>query len=253
LKHIVRAHKFSDEIINIYTSEPQCPQCSQTFDSDDKLFKHAIHEHELTVLRILRDSPHTESHPNRSLITAFIEKHAPSLTSKFTRNYQISSSASESASDSDPEPQDDDYFAFIAGSLHLDGVSATPAVARPISRAKVPAVCPDGVVPSVLTEYLRKMTDYEAFLRTYGLISVVDDKIQCRICKPKRHFDSSVKLLEHAYCEHKIRMTPDLLKVLFFLSPSVNATTPETDLLMNPAFLLDLLMVCPNMRKPAST
>jgi hypothetical protein len=62
-------------------------------------------------------------------IIEFIERHAPALNHRLKRAYAVSSSNSES--ESDEETVDDEYFAFLANSIHADGVSATSTSAKP--------------------------------------------------------------------------------------------------------------------------
>jgi hypothetical protein len=71
---------------------------------------------------------------------------------------------------------------------------------------------------------------------------------------PDLQTEAAVRLFSKSdrdcYFEHKVRITPDVLRVLSLMSADVRASTPESVLLMNADFRFDLLLTFPSVKRP---
>jgi hypothetical protein len=252
LKHIAQVHKFSDELLTIFKdlrTDFRCSKCAEGFTTESKLLNHCFSAHKIDVLRVFRDSNIDQWQSRRTSVIAFIEKHAPTLNPRFKRAYVVSSSSSES--DDEVELVDQEYVTFVTNSIQTSGIAATSSAVKPQPRqdpAKTVAGVSSPRAPQTLAQYLEKIERYELFLRQSGLMICENGRFQCLVCKIKRIFDSSIRLIEHCYSQHRIRMTPELRRALCVLARDIKMDTPARDLLLRPDARLDLLLKCPNMK-----
>jgi hypothetical protein len=253
LKHIARVHKFSDELLTIFKdprTDFRCSKCAEGFTTESKLLHHCLSNHKIDVLRVFRDANIDQWQSRRTSVIAFIEKHAPTLNPRFKRAYVISSSSS--GSDDEAQLVDEQYLTFLTNSIPASGIAATSSAAQrqPIpDPAKAPTAPSPPRAPQTLAQYLEKMERYELFLRQAGLMVCENNRFQCLVCKIKRNFDSSIRLIEHCYSQHRIRMTPELRRALCALAGDIKMDTPAGHLLLRTDARLDLLLKCPNMKR----
>jgi hypothetical protein len=252
LKHIARVHKFSDELLTIFKdprTDFRCSKCAEGFTTDSKLLNHCFSNHTIDVLRVFRDANIDQWQSRRTSVIAFIEKHAPTLNPRFKRAYVVSSSSS--GSDDKAEPVDQEYLTFLTNSIQASGITATSTAAKPPPRSDTAKAAPfpsPPRAPQTLAQYIEKMERYELFLRQSGLMVCENGRFQCLVCKLKRNFESSIRLIEHCYSQHRIRMTAELRRALCVLARDIKMDTPARDLLLRTDARLDLLLKCPNMK-----
>lgn len=246
LNHILVSHRFSEHLLPVMKSHQQakCSKCGGACTSDQQLLQHCCADHDVDVLRIIRDCRNEKWDARKKEIEDFIERHAPELNPRYKRKCNVSDSESESVSeDEDDSHVDDDYTAFIASSINAGGLgsSTQAAVIQPVlDAAKIAVGSRSGAVSSSVFQFLQKMHRCEVFMRTHDLVIADGRTFSCLICR--RSFDSSVKLFEHCTITHKVNITDDVREVLWTLDREIDKDEDEEKLLAHPGLRLDLLL-----------
>lgn len=255
MMHILKSHNFVDQLVLQYKSSksplPACSKCDQTFTKVEVFVQHMVSDHEKDVLVYLRDNFKNNFSNQENAICDFIEKHAPNLNPRLERTFMISSSDDEEPEAIDA-PIDEDYVSFVASTIKAEGI-ATRQPKRSSSFQPTNVVVKkedDGLnMPRNAVSLLAELSNYEMFLRNENMISI--DNYSCLCCICQKRFDTSIRLIEHCFNMHKLRLDPELRLTLAFMSSKVTESTPKEELMRMPELRIGLLLY-PKLRKPDS-
>ena len=242
MEHILKRHKLLNSFIENKCPGNVCQKCTIKFSDENELISHFLKVHEIDLLIFLRDNIPEQFDCKKENIKNFIEKHAPSLNTSYKRDYEISDSDySDLSVEEDKNFEDNEYMAFISSSINTDGISTERKLdpSNFVTNNNVNNLQSNQSIESFLNE----LNEYEIYLRTKGLVYFDKNDCFCEICK--KRFDTSIRMIKHCYDQHKIRITQELRRTLYYLSLSDLSQANDKALLQMPELRLELTLYPP--------
>lgn len=240
INHIITSHKLLKIFEDTFRSSQNQELCSKcnTKINENQFIKHCLEKHHQALFEMIRDKCMNQYESRRSEIEAFIEKHEPSINPRYSRTIEISSS--NSSDDDDPALFDEDYESFAASSIDTSGLAVQKKVipVKPkFDPSKIEANKSE--VRNEFSKDISLLADYEIFLRNSNLFQqTTNNSFICNLCKIK--FDSVIRLVNHSYQQHRLRISPEIRRALCLMKKSITYNMDEKDLLKMPGLRLDL-------------